>query len=61
MDGKGQMGGWPAVGGSAKVPPRGPPGGYTPGVMDTGPPPARTAIPFMGPPKNWVVGDYTPA
>eukprot|EP00972_Heterocapsa_arctica_P113059 16435115-Heterocapsa_arctica.AAC.1 len=54
------MGGWPALGGSATGPTGGPPGGYTPGVMEPGPPP-RTATPWMGPSKNWMVGDYTPA
>eukprot|EP00972_Heterocapsa_arctica_P051639 7597444-Heterocapsa_arctica.AAC.1 len=59
MEGKGQMGGWPAA--SSTGPTGGTSGGQTPGVMDPGPPPAQTATPFMGPPKNWVVGDYMPA
>eukprot|EP00972_Heterocapsa_arctica_P048535 7153598-Heterocapsa_arctica.AAC.1 len=55
MDGKGQMGGWPAASSN------GSPGAQKGGVADPGPPPARTVTPFMGPPEHWVVGDYTPA
>eukprot|EP00972_Heterocapsa_arctica_P098842 14583699-Heterocapsa_arctica.AAC.1 len=58
------MGGWPAASSNAwgtKHADGGAPGAQKGGVTDPGPPPARTAIPWMGPPEKWMVGDFTPA
>eukprot|EP00972_Heterocapsa_arctica_P083144 12252664-Heterocapsa_arctica.AAC.1 len=64
IDGKGQMGGWPASGSNpwgTKQADGGAPGAQKEGVEDPGPPPARTATPCMGPPEKWVAGQFTPA
>eukprot|EP00972_Heterocapsa_arctica_P071659 10585525-Heterocapsa_arctica.AAC.1 len=58
------MGGWPAAGSNPwgmKQTDGGAPGAQNAGVADPGPPPARTATPWMGPPEKWVAGQFTPA